>query len=99
MWEKIKQCFTKIMSLPSNKLGEAEGIFISDWNNCNGGERCGDLQEEEILGHNKASEQVFITEYMKVASVFVKENWAEGYCWVHSQIKGNHESLSDQIEI
>ena len=87
------------MSLPLNKVGKEEGNFTSEKNYCKDGNRYVDLLEQEILRHSKASEQVFITEYMKVASVFVKENWAEGYCWVHSQIKGNHESLSDQIEI
>ena len=42
---------------------------------------------------------MFITEFLLVASVFVEENWSEGYHWVHIQIKGTHESLANRIEI
>ena len=44
--EKSKRCFTKMMSLPLNKVGEEEGNFTSDRNNWKGGERCGALIEE-----------------------------------------------------
>ena len=40
-----KRCFTKIMSLPLNQVGEAEINFISERNNFKGGEICGDLLE------------------------------------------------------
>ena len=39
--EKSKRCFTKIMSLPLNQVGEEEGSFTSERNNYKGGERCG----------------------------------------------------------
>ena len=31
--------------------------------------------------------------------VFGEGNWAEGYFWFHSHIKGTHESLDNRIEI
>ena len=34
--EKIKQCFIKIMSLPSNQVGKEEGNFTSERNNFKG---------------------------------------------------------------
>ena len=40
-----------------------------------------------------------ITLFLLFALVFGKETWAEGYHWVRSQIKGNHEILSNQIKI
>ena len=61
-----KRCFTKIMSLPLNQVGEEEGDFTSDINHCKGGERCDDLLEEGILLQNKASEQVVIKAYLLV---------------------------------
>ena len=82
-----------------NKLDEEEGNFTSERNICKGGERCGYLLEYELLSCSKAYEQVVITAYLLVASVFGKKNWAEGYRWVHSQLRGNHESLANQIEI
>ena len=42
---------------------------------------------------------MFVTASLIVASVFDKETWSEGYCWLHSQVKGNHESFSNQIKI
>ena len=33
-----------------------------------------------------------------VASIYGKKNWAEGYNWVHSHIKGTCESLANPIE-
>ena len=68
--EKCKQCFTKIMSLPLNQVGEEEVKFTSERNNCKGGERCGDLLEEVLLCLIKDPEQVVITESLLVASVF-----------------------------
>ena len=63
-----------------------------------GGEICGDLLEEEILRHSKASEQVVITASLLFASVFGEKNWSEGYRWIHSQLKGNYESLARLIK-
>ena len=67
------------MSLPLDKVGEEEGNLASDRNNFKGGERCGDVLGEEILRCSKFDEQVVITAYLLVASLFGKENWAEGY--------------------
>ena len=47
--QKNNWCFTKIMSLTLNKVGEEEGNFTSEINNCKGDEICGDLLEEELL--------------------------------------------------
>ena len=47
--QKSKRCFTKRMSLPLNEVGEEEGNFTSEINNCKGGERCGDILEGELL--------------------------------------------------
>ena len=52
---KSKRCFTKIIPLPFNQVGEEEGGFISERNNFKGIDRCGDLLEEEILSRGKAS--------------------------------------------
>ena len=93
--QKNKRYFSKIMSLPLNQVDEVERNFNSDRNNYKGVERCGDLLGEEILSLSKAAEQVVITAYLLVASVFGDENWAEGYHWVHSQIKGTHGSLAN----
>ena len=95
--EKIKQCFIKIMSLPSNQVGKEEGNFTSERNNFKGGGRCCELLEDDILRRSKADEQVVITESLLVASLSGEENWSEGYRWVHSQIKVTHESLANQI--
>ena len=82
-----------------NQVGEEEGNFTSERNNCKGGEIYGNLLEDELLHQSKDSEQVFITASLLVVSVFGWENWNEGYCWVNSQIKGTHESLANRIEM
>ena len=90
------------MRIPSGAgttLGKEEGNLISERYNCMGGERCGDLLEKELLSFSKADKQVVITSDMLFASVFGEENWTEGYPWVHSQIKGTHESLHNRIKI
>ena len=88
-----------MISLPLNQVGEEEGNFTSERNNCKVGGICVNLLEDDILGHSKDAEQVFITEYLLVASVFGEENWAERYCWVHIQLKVTHKSLTNQIKI
>ena len=40
-----------------------------------------------------------ITASFLVAILFCEENWAEGYCWVHIQLKGTHKSVANRIEI
>ena len=87
------------MSLPLNKVGEEEGNFTSEINNCKGDEICGDLLEEELLRRSKDVEQVVITSSLLVASVFGEGKWSYVYRWVHSRLKGTHESLANQIEI
>ena len=67
---KSKRCFTKIMSLTLNKVGEKEGNFTPERNNFRGGERCCDLYEEELSRCSKASEHVVITQSLLVDSVF-----------------------------
>ena len=62
------------MSLPLNEVGEEEGKFTSERNNCKGGENCGYLLEYEILLHIKPSEQVVLTSSLLFASVVDKEN-------------------------
>ena len=99
MCEKSKQCFNKSISLPLNKIDKEEVKFTSERNNCKGCKICGDVLEDEILHQSEAAETLEITESLIVPSVFGKENWSEGCCWVHSQIKGNHESLANQILI
>ena len=49
----MKRCFTKIMSLPLNQLGEEELNVTSERNNCKGFDRCGDLLEENLLRNSK----------------------------------------------
>ena len=87
------------MSLPLNQVGEEEGKFASEINNYKGFQRCGDLLEYNILRCSKAAKHVVFTSYMIVSSVFGEENWAEGYRWECSQLKGTHESLSNRIRI
>ena len=41
--EKSKRYFTKIMSMPLNKVGKEGGNFTSERKNFKGGERCGDI--------------------------------------------------------
>ena len=72
--EKIKRCFTKIISLPLNQLGKEEGNFTSERNNFKGGGICVDLLGDEILRISKDYEQVVVTAYLIIASVFGKEN-------------------------
>ena len=38
---RSQRCFTKIMSLPLNQVGEEEGNFFSDVNNCKVSDICG----------------------------------------------------------
>ena len=83
------------MSLPLNQVGEEKGNFTSERNNCKVGGICVNLLEDDILGHSKDAEQVFITEYLLVASVFGEENWAERCCWFHSQRKVTRNSLAN----
>ena len=64
-----------------------------------GGEICGDLFEEELLRCSNSYERLFITTSLLFASFFGVENWAERYCWVHSQIKVTHNILANRIEI
>ena len=40
-----------------------------------------------------------VTASLLVASVFGELNWSEGYCWVHSQLNRNHESLPNRTKI
>ena len=40
-----------------------------------------------------------ITEYLIFASVFFKEKWSEGYHWVHIQLEGTHEIITNEIRI
>ena len=96
---KSKRCFTKIMSLPLNQVGEGEGNSTSERNNWKWCEIYGDLLEEYLFHHSKSDEQVVIKEYMIVFSVFGEENWADVYCLVCIHLKGTHESLSKIIEI
>ena len=81
------------MSLSLNQVGEKEGNFTSERNNSKGGERCGDILEDELLCCSKASEHMATTSSILVDSVFCGENWVEGYLCVNSQLKDNHESL------
>ena len=97
--EKSKRCFTKIMSLLLNQVGEEEESLTSERNNCKGGERCGELIEDELLCQSKDYEQVVTTASLIVDSVFGEGKCTEEYHWVHSQIKGTHESLSNRIKI
>ena len=87
------------MSLPLNKLVQEEGNFTSERNNCKGGERCGDLLEEELLRRSKAAKNVVIKAYLLVASVLGEEKWTEGYRQVYSQLKGTHKILYNRIKI
>ena len=94
--EKSKRRFKKIMSLPLIQAGKEEGNFTSEINIYNRVDTCGEILEEDILSHSKASEEVFITEYLLVASVFEEKKWSELYFWVHSNLQGTYESLSNQ---
>ena len=51
---KSKRSFTKIISLPLNKLGEEEVNFTSERNICKGGDKYDDLLEQELLRRSKA---------------------------------------------
>ena len=44
------------MSLPLNQVGEEEGNFFSDVNNCKVSDICGNIFEEDILRCSKAAE-------------------------------------------
>ena len=39
------------------------------------------------------------SEHAVIASVFGEENWAEGYSWVHSQIKGTDKIIAKRTTI
>ena len=55
-----------------NQVGEEEEKFISERNICKGGERFGEILEEEILHCSDTAEKVVIAAYLLFASVFSK---------------------------